>query len=183
LNSSTPYRVHVMGEHWLPDLSGHTELGMLVTAAKDMADPTAIEQLCLMLGDFVAGVRDLTGHPSLGTQATILLAVPANPNKPDHLALHLADAAGQALDISPDNEVLVRHNATARLRDTAPSLRSQLAADAGYEVTRPLEGATVVLVDDVIMTGTTIGHIARLLFESGASRLEVVVASRTRRRS
>jgi len=171
-----------MGEHWLPDLSGPTELGLLVTAAKDNDDPAATERLCLMIEQFVAGSRGLTGHPSLGTQATIVAAVPANPTTTDHLACHLAESVGQSLGVAADKEILVRHNSTARLRDTEPSRRGQMATDAGYEVTRPLEGATVVLVDDVIMTGTTVHHIAGLLFESGASRVEIVVASRTRRR-
>jgi len=170
-----------MGDHWLPDLSGPTALGQLVSRAKESRDPIATQQLCSMIETFVAQTRQLGGHPSHGARATVVAAVPANPTSADHVALHLAEAVGNALGVTADDEVIVRHNPTARLRDTDPALRRDLAVSAGYEVTRPLEGATVVLVDDVILTGTTVGLIAELLTEAGASNIEVVVASRTRR--
>ena len=171
-----------MGEHWQADLSGPTELGRIVAAAKDHNDPAATEQLCLMIKRFAAGSLDLAAHPALGSHATVIAAVPSNPTTADHLVHHLAESVGASLGVAADREILVRRNSTARLRDTDPSQRSRLAADAGYEVTRPLEGAAVVLVDDVIMTGTTVGHVSKLLFEAGASRVDVVIASRTRRR-
>jgi len=171
-----------MGDHWQPDLSGPTPLGKLVTRAKDARDPDAVEELCTMIEDFVLQTRPLSGHPSLGTQASVVAAVPPNPSTAAHLAVHLAESVGNALGLTANEEIIVRHHTTARLRDTDPALRRGLAESAGYEVTRPLDGATVVLVDDVILTGTTVGLIAELLLEAGAANIEVVVASRTQRR-
>ena len=42
-------------------------------------------------------------------------------------------------------------------------------------------GHQVVLVDDVVLTGTTLRYITRLLEDAGATRVVAVVAARTRR--
>ncbi len=171
-----------MGEHWLPDISGLSELGLLVNLAKDHDDAVAAARLCRLLGDFACSRRSLVGHPRRGAGPVLVAAVPPNPAVHDHLSPRLAEAVAEALGRRFDHDLIVRHHPTARLRDTEPSRRRSTAALAGYDVTRPVEGATVILVDDVIMTGTTVGLIAELLAEAGAGRVEVVVASRTRRR-
>lgn len=175
--------LHVMGEHWSADLSKSTELGRLVSLAKDHNDAPAVAEICRRIGEFAAGRRPLAGHPSESADAVFVAAVPPNPAVHDHLAVHLAAAVSSALGQGLDPELITRRNPTVRLRDTDPAHRRVTAALAGYEVTRPLEGATVVLVDDVILTGTTVTFISELLFAAGAGRVEVVVASRTRRRS
>jgi len=173
--------LHVMGEHWSADLNELTELGRLVSLAKDQTDLPAVSEVCRLIGEFVNDRRPLSGHPSESADAVLVAAVPANPVVHDHLALHLAEAVASALGKRLDPELIIRRNPTIRLRDTDPARRRATAALAGYEVTRPVEGATVILVDDVIMTGTTVGFIAEMLFATGAGRVEVVVASRTRR--
>jgi len=176
------YGLHVMGEHWLDNLDDLTDLGRLVNQAKDHDDDAACERLCRLIGEFVVGRPGLNSHPSRSGDAVIVAAVPPNPLVRDHLAPHLATAVATALGHHHDSDLIIRRHPTARLRDTEPSRRRATASLAGYEVTRPLEGATVILVDDVIMTGTTVGFIVEILVKAGAGRTEVVVASRTRRR-
>ncbi len=172
-----------MGAHWLPDLSDLSAIGHLVNRAKDLADADAADELCEMLGEFARHEPLLAGHPSRSGDATIVVPVPPNPTARDHLAPRLATAVATALDLPVDHELAIRRHPTRRLRDTEVSQRQVTAERAGYEVTRPMEGANVVLVDDVVMTGTTLGHLAEILTRAGAARIDAVVATRTTRRS
>ncbi len=181
MTEGLPYGLHVMGEHWLPDLCDLSELGRLVTLAKDHEDGAAADRLCRLLGEFALTRHPLVRDPWRWSNAAPVVAVPPNPVVRDHLSVRLAEAVASALGRQIDHYLIVRHHPTVRLRDTEPSRRRATVALAGYEVTRSLQGATVILVDDVIMTGTTIGFIAELLAGAGAARVEVVVASRTRR--
>ena len=54
-------------------------------------------------------------------------------------------------------------------------------AGLGYEVCEPVAGCHVVLVDDVILTGVTLGMVAACLQEAGAASVTAAVAARTRR--
>ncbi|MEZ5168428.1 MAG: phosphoribosyltransferase family protein, partial [Acidimicrobiales bacterium] len=94
----------------------------------------------------------------------------------------LARAVADAVD-RPCAPLLERRHRTALLRDTAPEDRVALVAAAGYRVTGSVDGASVVLVDDVVLTGTTLEHLASLLVAAGARGVDAVVACRTRRRS
>ena len=76
---------------------------------------------------------------------------------------------------------LTRGEATARLRDTPLQQRLAVVEAAGYEVKSPVGGHGIVLVDDVVLTGTTLRYLAQLLQEAGATRVTAVVAARTRR--
>jgi len=172
-----------MGEHWSADLSRPTKLGTTVSLAKDQNDHSARSRLCQLLGEFACSQRPLAGHPCESPDAVLVVAVPPNPTVHDHLATHLAEAVASALGHHLDPELIIRHYPTARQRDTDPAHRRATAESAGYEVTRPLGGATVILVDDVIMTGTTVALVSEMLFAAGAGRVEVVIASQTRRRT
>lgn len=182
MTEQSSIHLHVMGEHWLEDLSALSRLGRLVSRAKDQDEVQASEIVCRLLGEFVSSIPRLAGHPSQSGNAMVVAAVPSSPTSTDHLATLLGEAVAESLDQHLDRELIARHHQTARLRDTEPSKRRIIAERAGYEVTRPLNEASVLLVDDVIMTGTTVGLIAELLVEAGAASVDVVVASRTVRR-
>ncbi len=173
---------HVMGDHWTDDLSELTELGRLITLAKDRDNAEACEIIGRLIGEFVVGRHRLARHPSKSANATVVASVPPNPTILNHLPGRLAESVAEALGQRLDPELITRSNHTVRLRDTDPSERRNVAEHAGYNVTRPLDGASVVLVDDVIMTGTTVEYITELLLAAGAGSVDVVVASRTVRR-
>ena len=55
-----------------------------------------------------------------------------------------------------------------------------MVESAGYVVTGDVAGRSVVLVDDVVLTGTTLGFLAELLVDAGALEVIAVVVCRTR---
>jgi predicted amidophosphoribosyltransferase len=52
-----------------------------------------------------------------------------------------------------------------------------------YEVALPVEGRRVLLVDDVITTGSTVNECAKVLRSSGAASVAIVAAGRSLRHS
>ena len=52
---------------------------------------------------------------------------------------------------------------------------------ADYEVVEDVEGRHVVLVDDVVLSGTTLSHVADLLLAAGAASVQPIAIARSRR--
>ena len=74
-----------------------------------------------------------------------------------------------------------RRVATPPLRHLAPEARPDAAVAADYRIGGAVDGAHIVLVDDVILTGTTVVHVADRLRAAGAVRVDAVVLARSRR--
>jgi predicted amidophosphoribosyltransferase len=168
--------LHVLGEYWQPDESVRTELGELIHAAKDGQEVDAADRLTMMISDLVPGRLDELESPALVTSVPTTRAA---------LAVHLPGLLAAALaragvgELAPD--LVHRARPTPRLRYSDPAARPQLVRAAGYSA-NPIEaGTTVVLVDDVVLTGTTMSHLASCLREAGAARVIGVAAARTRR--
>lgn len=164
----------MFGEYWEPDAEVMTALGALVGAAKDDGNVTALRELEGLLSVFVLGL-DLPTGP-------LVAAVPPGPGRGAHPVPSLAACVAEALDVDAVGSVLTRSAATPRLRDTPPAHRRDVVEAAGYAVNAPVRGRPVVLVDDVVLTGTTLEYLAELLLAAGATEVVAVVAARTRRR-
>jgi predicted amidophosphoribosyltransferase len=164
--------LHVVGPLWEPDGERPTPLGRLVRAAKDEGEAEAAAELGRRVAQVASGIELPAG--------TLVVAVPPGPDRSPHPApaLAAAVAAGTGLTRS---EAVIRRHPTAPLRSLAPVERAGAVAEAGYEVVAPVNGRTVLLVDDVVLTGTTLVHLAGLLTAAGARRVEALVACRTRR--
>jgi len=165
--------IHVMGDYWSDGADERSILGALVTAAKDQGAAEALDELCARIGAF-ARTLDL---PDTAT----IVAVPPAPDRDAHPVPALAQAVAAALGAETAPTV-TRRRSTPRLRDTPPDRRAAVVEAAGYEVIDTVEARRIVLVDDVVLTGTTLTHIARLLVSAGASRVDAIVAARTRQR-
>ncbi len=171
-------RLVVLGDYWAAPGAEptRTEVGELVHRAKDSSDGAAAAEL----GRRLARRLDLL---STGP-APLVAGVPSHPapalDLPAVLAAALA-AAGIG-DHRPD--LLVRRRQTQKLRDMGADADRRLdaVAAAGYEVTEPVAGRAVVLVDDVILTGATLRFIAAQLRAAGAGSVTAAAAARTRRR-
>ncbi|MEM8706679.1 MAG: phosphoribosyltransferase family protein [Actinomycetota bacterium] len=166
--------VDVLGTIWHADRTERTPLGRLVEAAKDRDDDAAVALLAAEMQAWVA-----TGGVAVDPTA-IVVGIPASPDRPNRLvpavARALAGAAGAAYD-----DAVVRHTATVRLRELPPEARPTMVAAADYEVVGGVDGRAVVLVDDVVLSGATLGHVAELLRDAGAGSVHLVALARSRR--
>lgn len=164
--------LHVMGSYWHEDSEEPTDLGRLVAAAKDEGDAGALEELEQRLSAYVLEL-DLPLAP-------LVVAVPPGPDRDAHPVPSLAAAVAEALDVDAVSGVVTRARPTPRLRDTPVARRRDVVESAGYSVDAMVEERAVVLVDDVVLTGTTLDYLAERLLEAGASEVTGLVIARTR---
>ncbi len=163
--------IHVMGPYWFDHDDRATPLGELVSGAKDRQDPEALRSLETLLAEFTRTL-DVAGSP-------LVVAVPPGPDRHAHPVPALATTVAEALAV-PVADVLRRGPAPIRLRDTPVARRRAVVETVGYAVDGDVDGRPVLLVDDVVLTGTTLHYLAELLMAAGAERVDAVVACRTR---
>lgn len=179
-------RLVVLGDYWAAlddDPPGaepvRTEVGELVHRAKDSGDEAAAAELGRRLAWLVR--RSLPPQAGL---VPLVAGVPSHPVPPVDLPAVLAAALAVAGIGEHRPGLLVRRHGTQKLRDlgTGTAQRLDTVAAAGYEVTEPVASRSVVLVDDVILTGTTLRFITAKLRAAGAASVTAAAAARTRRR-
>ena len=171
----------LLDDYWRDDCDERTEVGRLVHRAKDLDDPGAATELSDRFAGLAGSLPDTPGGSDR-------LVVPVPPTLPaaettgellvDGLARSLA-AAG-AGEYRPD--LVARTAATPRLRHVDPQQRAEIAAAAGYRASEAAAGSHIVVVDDVILTGTTVSAVAACLRDAGAASVTAAVAARTRQR-
>ena len=164
----------VLGTIWHTDRHERTSLGSLVEAAKDLNDSTARARI---VDEVHAWVAD--GGLDVDPDA-IVVGIPSSPDRPNPLVSAVARAVAIATGSVSVNAV-VRHRVTGRLRDLDPTERPVMVRAADYEVVEDVGGRHVVLVDDVVLSGTTLYHVADLLLAAGAASVRPVAIARSRR--
>ena len=99
---------------------------------------------------------------------------------------HLAELLAASLAAAGAGEyrphLLAKSNPTPRMRHVDPERRVEVAASAGYRAREPVAGRHIVVVDDVVLTGTTLNTVATCLLDAGAASVTAAVAARTRLR-
>ena len=78
--------------------------------------------------------------------------------------------------------LIVKSNPTPRMRHLDPERRPEVAASAGYRANEPVAGRHIVVIDDVVLTGTTLNAVAACLHDAGAASVTAAAAARTRLR-
>ena len=165
-------RIDVMGSVWFPDRRERTRLGRLVEAAKDRGDDAAVALVANEAHDWALG-REAPSD-------VVVVPVPPSPDRPNRLVPAVAEAIGRAWSC-PVVAAIERHAATPRLRDLDPAERPAAALAADYRLTGSITAGEVVLVDDVILTGTTLEHLGAVLRAGGAATVSAAVVARARR--
>lgn len=168
--------LHVLGPYWHDDPPARTELGELVRRARDGQDPSAANELARRV---VRQVAPALGAPLDGD--VMVVGVPSNPVREVEVSTVVARALAEAGVGKFAADVIERRNRGRNSREVEPALRSELAERAGFRCGALDPGTTVVLVDDVVLTGTTLSHLAALLRAAGAASVLGVVVARTRR--
>ncbi|MEM9466590.1 MAG: hypothetical protein AAGA90_14550 [Actinomycetota bacterium] len=164
-------RVDVMASMWLPDRPERTRIGRLVEAAKDRGDDAAVALLAQEAADWAAAPDG----------DTVVVPVPPSPDRPNRLVPAVADALAARWQV-PRADLVERHGVTPRLRDLDPADRRGVAIAGDYRLATELDpSVAVVLVDDVILTGVTLEHVAGVVRAGGGRPVRAAVLARSRR--
>ncbi len=174
--------VRTLGEYWRPDRDERTGIGELVRRAKDQGDRGAA-------ADLVERFAGLAGNlPTAdGGSSRLVTPVPSGPAADgDDDRPHLAELLAVSLAAAGAGEyrpgLVVRSNPTPRLRHVDPERRAEVAASTGYRACDSVAGQHIVVVDDVVLTGTTLQAVAACLRDAGAASVTAAAAARTRLR-
>ena len=121
-----------------------------------------------------------------GLGAEVVVPVPQHPwdrwRRPHNSAELIAAELARALDLDCLPWLLRKVRLTTRQHQLTSALRRNNLAGAFRASSRhELDGLSVLLVDDVMTTGTTARIATRALLESGARRVDVAVLARTAR--
>jgi len=95
----------------------------------------------------------------------------------DHSAV-LAEALSSELKIPVDRLLKRIRNTPPQVHFTRTQRFANIRGAFGGVAGKHLEGAHVLLVDDVTTTGATAGEAARMLLKSGASRVSLTVIAK-----
>ena len=150
------------------DEGSRTPTGKLVYEAKTYRGKPGNLAMAGELADLLAAraLRD----PRLKDAHTVV-SVPANPPKrPFDLPEVLGNRVADSLGVPFDRELLVKIHPTREIKHLSPSERSQ-CVDGAYAVTRPCNGEAIIVVDDIVQTGTTLQAVGNELRRAGADRL------------
>jgi len=167
----------VLGDYWQPDRDERTEIGELVRRAKDQGDPGAASELAERFASLATAMPEAAGG-----LPRLVVPVPAGDGDRPDLAAKLASSLAAAGVGEYRPSLVVKGNPTPRMRHLEPERRAEVAASAGYRVCEPVAGRQIVVVDDVVLTGTTLDAVAACLHDAGAASVTAAAAARTRRR-
>ena len=171
----------LLGDYWRAGCDERTEIGWLVHRAKDRAEDAAARELA----ERFAGLAEALAETPDGSERLVVpvpsMPAPAGRSDRPHLATHLSAslAAAGAGEYRPS--LVVKTNDTPRLRHVDPERRADVAASADYRACESVAGRHIVVVDDVVLTGTTVRAVVACLRDAGAASVTAVIAARTRR--
>ena len=174
--------IWVLGDYWQPDRGERTEIGLLVHRAKDQADAVAAQELAERFASLAGVLPEAPdGLPRLVAPVPSV-PVPVGEDDRPQLAELLAASLAAAGAGEHRPSLMAKSNPTPRMRHVDPERRTEVAASAGYEARETVAGRHIVVVDDVVLTGTTLRALAACLRDAGAVSVNAAVAASTRLR-
>jgi len=157
---------------------GRTRTGNLVYRGKTYGAKRGEKHAAEELSSSMAA--QFVKHPRI-RKADAVLSVPANPPKnPHNLPTVLAKALANRVGLPLRDELLVKDRPSPQLKNLANPEKLE-ALRGAYSVTETLTGLSLVLVDDLVRSGSTLGHLGHLLKEAGAATVIGVAATKTMR--
>jgi hypothetical protein len=119
-------------------------------------------------------------HPGM-RRADAVISVPTNPPKyPHNLPAVLAKGLSDRFGLPTRDEWLVKKHPTPQLKNL-PNREKLEALQGAYSVTESLTDLNLLLVDDLVRSGSTLGHLGQLLKEAGTATVIGVAATKTMR--
>ena len=113
----------------------------------------------------------------------IICPVPIHQNrmkkrKYNHMEL-VANSVGNALNLKVGNDFL------KRIKDTEPLYKLSIperkkTIDGAFEVSESIKGKKILLIDDIITSGTTVKELSKTMLEKGAEKIIVISATRAK---
>lgn len=137
--------------------------------------------VCRRLREIIS--RTFSNHQSVLT-SDVVMPVPLHRARERergfNQAMIIAKIISRGFRIPLDDRSLVRLRPTARHRIGLDAIDRKRSVERAFSVARParIEGRTVLLVDDLFTTGSTISAASNALLEAGASRVNALTIAR-----
>ena len=131
-----------------------------------------------------ARLKKLISERVSGIEADVIIPAPLSKmrglERGFNQAALLARIVGHAGEIPVDELSLQRKKHTPIHRVGMDQRARELTVEKAFEVTRPklIDGKSVILVDDVLTSGSTAAACAKVLKKNGARRVEVFTVAR-----
>lgn len=142
-----------------------TYMGELLYLAKYKTDRSAMDELNTVVRHCVLQLRRFPPEAKGLGLVTSLMAVPCRPPKVMSIPHELARSISISLKV-PDLSMSV-----TKTRETPEAKFNPALHPDAYRVDRRLDGQTVLLIDDLYHTGTTLESVAIQLRAAGADRV------------
>jgi len=145
------------------DITEYTHFGSLEHKAKEDRDIDA-------RGELVEAFANLCeNHPIYG-KTQIIIPIPPNLSKTFHLPVELARELAEKTGKKDGTALIRKVKETPKLQDL--SLDQKVKALRGaIEITGDVDGKSVILIDDLYQSGSTMWTVAKLLKKNGAKRV------------
>ena len=151
----------------------HTEVGELVYKAKYCADQSAAENLAERMAEFAKF------HPRYRSVDFVVWA-----HSSSSLASELGQAVSIALDVASSGARLVTQREIAKAKNMSGSDEQDRVSPDEIQLDGAGSAGSVLLIDDVCMTGRTLSTLATACYEQwGTAEVCAIIAARTLRGS
>lgn len=115
-------------------------------------------------------------------EADVIIPVPVHPKSLKERGFN--QAATLARHLSREWKIPLMQNCLVKVKDTPPqtemSGKERIANVRGvFQVKRPVESLRIILLDDVVTTGATVGECSRVLIKAGARSVTVIALAYT----
>lgn len=113
----------------------------------------------------------------------LIVPIPLHPDRERQRGFNQASVIAKSMSNligQIDDQILKRTKATDRHRAGMDAMDRALSVEKAFVVKKPstVDGATVLLIDDVYTTGSTVSAACRALLVAGASRVNVFTIAR-----